>query len=50
MLRHSTGTYTPYMISERSAQAQLRHKSGRSTQQYDQAPPELRRDGLENIG
>lgn len=50
MIRCSMGTYTTHQVSEKAAQVQLRHKSGKSTQQYDQAPPELRRKGLEEIG
>lgn len=47
MIRHSTGTYTNHMVSERAAEAQIR--SGVASEKYDQVPPELRREGLEKM-
>lgn len=49
-IRHSTGTYMTREEDLAAAQAQLRHRSPRSTMQYDQAPPEDRREALDRIG
>jgi integrase len=48
MIRHSTGTYATHMISEEAAVAQIRSKL--APEKYDQVPPDLRREGLEEIG
>jgi site-specific recombinase XerD len=48
MIRHSTGTYMTHGVSGKAAEAQLR--SSIASDKYDQAPPELRREGLEEIG
>jgi len=47
MIRHSTGTYTNHMISQRAAETQIR--SGVAGDKYDQVPPELRREGLDKM-
>jgi len=47
MIRHSTGTYTNHMVSERAAATQIR--SSIAPEKYDQVPPELRREGLEKM-
>jgi integrase len=49
-IRHSVGTYMAREEGLAAAQAQLRHKSPRTTMRYDQAPVEDRRDALDRMG
>lgn len=49
-IRHSVGTYMAREEGLAAAQSQLRHKSVRTTMQYDQVPVEDRRDALDKIG
>lgn len=49
-LRHSVGTYMAREEGLASAQAQLRHKSQRTTMKYDQVPVEDRRNALDRMG
>ena len=49
-LRHSTGTYLAREDGLGAAQAQLRHKSPRTTMRYDHSPVEDRRDALDRMG
>lgn len=49
-IRHSVGTYMTREEGLAAAQAQLRHKSERTTMRYDQAPTEDRRDALNRMG
>lgn len=49
-IRHSVGTYMTREEDLSAAQAQLRHKSPKTTMKYDQAPIEDRRDALERMG
>lgn len=49
-IRHSVGTYMAREEGLAAAQAQLRHKSERTTMKYDQAPIEDRQDALERMG
>ena len=49
MIRHSTGTYLRHSKGKKSASTQLRHTSTETVEIYDQAPPEMRREGLEEI-
>jgi integrase len=47
-IRHSVGTYMAQDNGLAAAQAQLRHKSERTTMRYDQAPVEDRKKTLNN--
>lgn len=47
-IRHSVGTYMARDNGLAAAQAQLRHKSERTTMRYDQAPVEDRKKTLDN--
>jgi len=47
-IRHSVGTYMSRDNGLAAAQAQLRHRSERSTMRYDQAPVEDRKNTLNN--
>ena len=47
-IRHSVGTYMARDNGLAAAQAQLRHKSERTTMRYDQAPVEDRKKTLNN--
>jgi len=47
-IRHSVGTYMARDNSLAAAQAQLRHRSERTTMRYDQAPVEDRKKTLNN--
>jgi len=47
-IRHSVGTYMSRDNGLAAAQAQLRHKSERTTMRYDQAPVEDRKNTLDN--
>lgn len=49
-IRHSVGTYMSREDGLAAAQAQLRHKSSRTTMRYDQAPVEDRKRALEKMG
>jgi len=49
-IRHSVGTYMAREEGLAAAQAQLRHRSVRTTMKYDQAPVEDRRDALDSMG
>lgn len=49
-LRHSVGTYMSREEGLAAAQAQLRHRSVRTTVKYDAAPVEDRRDALDRMG
>jgi site-specific recombinase XerD len=49
-IRHSVGTYMTKARDLSAAQAQLRHKSPRTTMKYDQAPVEDRQDALDEMG
>jgi integrase len=49
-IRHSVGTYMTREEGLAAAQAQLRHKSSKTTMKYDQAPPEDRRNALDRMG
>ena len=49
-IRHSVGTYMAREEDLAAAQAQLRHKSPRTTMRYDQTPVEDRRDALNRMG
>jgi site-specific recombinase XerD len=49
-IRHSVGTYMAREEGLAAAQAQLRHRSVRTTMKYDQAPVEDRRDALSRMG
>lgn len=49
-IRHSVGTYFAREEDLAAAQAQLRHKSPKTTMRYDQAPVEDRRDALNRMG
>ncbi|SEH13262.1 Site-specific recombinase XerD [Natronorubrum sediminis] len=49
-IRHSVGTYMTREEGLAAAQAQLRHKSERTTIRYDQTPVEDRRDALNRMG
>lgn len=49
-IRHSTGTYMAREEGLAAAQAQLRHKSQRTTMRYDQVPVEDRKDALDRMG
>jgi integrase len=49
-IRHSVGTYMTREEGLAAAQAQLRHKSEKTTMKYDQAPVEDRRSALDNMG
>lgn len=48
-IRHSVGTYMAREEDLAAAQAQLRHKSSRTTMRYDQAPVEDRQDALDRM-
>lgn len=49
-IRHSVGTYMTREEDLAAAQAQLRHRSPRTTMKYDQAPIEDRKDALDGMG
>lgn len=49
-IRHSVGTYMAREEGLAAAQAQLRHKSEKTTMKYDQAPVEDRKDALNRMG
>jgi len=49
-IRHSVGTYMAREEGLAAAQAQLRHKSEKTTMKYDQAPVEDRQEALERMG
>ncbi len=49
-IRHSVGTYMAREEGLAAAQAQLRHKSIKTTMRYDNAPPDDRRDALDRMG
>lgn len=49
-IRHSVGTYMAREEGLAAAQAQLRHKSERTTMKYDQAPIEDRKEALQRMG
>ena len=49
-IRHSVGTYMTHEEDLAAAQAQLRHKSERTTMRYDQAPVEERKKALDRMG
>jgi len=49
-IRHSTGTYLAREDGLAAAQAQLRHRSTRTTVKYDNTPVEDRRDALNRMG
>lgn len=49
-IRHHVGTYLAREEDLAAAQAQLRHKTVRTTAKYDQAPIEDRREALDRIG
>jgi integrase len=49
-IRHSVGTYMAREEGLAAAQAQLRHKSEKTTMKYDQAPVEDRKDALNKMG
>lgn len=48
-IRHSTGTYMTREEDLAAAQAQLRHKSPKTTMKYDQTPVEDRQDALNRL-
>jgi site-specific recombinase XerD len=49
-IRHSVGTYMAREEGLAAAQAQLRHKSEKTTMKYDQAPIEDRKNALNKMG
>lgn len=49
IIRHSTGTYMTREEDLAAAQAQLRHKSEKTTMKYDQTPVEDRRKALDRM-
>jgi integrase len=49
-IRHSVGTYMAREEGLAAAQAQLRHKSEKTTMKYDQAPLEDRKEALQRMG
>jgi site-specific recombinase XerD len=49
-IRHSVGTYMTREEDLAATQAQLRHKSKKTTMRYDQVPVEDRRDALNRMG
>lgn len=49
-IRHSVGTYMTRVDGLAATQAQLRHKSKRTTMAYDQTPVEDRKRALEKMG
>ena len=49
-IRHSVGTYMTHVEDLGAAKAQLRHKSEKTTLQYDQTPVEQRKDALDKMG
>ncbi|XGI83064.1 tyrosine-type recombinase/integrase [Halorutilales archaeon Cl-col2-1] len=49
-IRHSVGTYMTREEDLAAAQAQLRHKSEKTTMKYDQTPVEDRKDALDRMG
>jgi len=49
-IRHSVGTYMTREEDLAAAQAQLRHRSAKSTMKYDQTPVEDRQDALDRMG
>lgn len=49
-IRHSVGTYMTREEGLAATQAQLRHKSEKTTMRYDQTPVEDRRDALNRMG
>lgn len=49
-IRHSVGTYMTREEDLAAAQAQLRHKSEKTTMKYDQTPVEDRKDALNRMG
>lgn len=49
-IRHSVGTYMTHEEDLGAAKAQLRHKSEKTTLQYDQTPVEKRKDALDRMG
>ena len=49
-IRHSVGTYMTREEDLAAAQAQLRHKSEKTTMRYDQTPVEDRKNALERMG
>ena len=49
-IRHSVGTYMTHHRDLKAAQSQLRHKSPKTTMQYDQVSVEDRRDALDKMG
>jgi integrase len=49
-IRHSVGTYMTHIEDLGAAQAQLRHKSEKTTMRYDQAPVEERKNALDKMG
>jgi len=49
-IRHSVGTYMAREEGLAAAQAQLRHKSEKTTMKYDQAPIEDRKNALDRMG
>lgn len=48
-IRHSVGTYMTRAEDLAATQAQLRHRSPKTTMKYDQVPPEDRQDALERM-
>ena len=49
-IRHSVGTFMAREEGLAAAQAQLRHRSSKTTLRYDHAPPDDRRDALNRMG
>ena len=49
-IRHSVGTYMTREEGLAATQAQLRHKSEKTSMKYDQTPPEDRRSALDRMG
>lgn len=49
-IRHSVGTYMTREEGLAATQAQLRHKSEKTTMRYDQVPVEDRREALDRMG
>lgn len=49
-IRHSVGTYMTHVEDLGATKAQLRHKSEKTTLQYDQAPVEERKNALNKMG
>jgi integrase len=49
-IRHSVGTFMTREEGLAAAQAQLRHRSSKTTLRYDHAPPDDRRDALNRMG